>query len=97
VPVVDARRREVFVLLDGEPRVTAPRDLVLDPGTLCIGNGAVRYRSALEAIGVEVPPEADERHVPRARFHALLARDFGPAEAVEPLYLRLPDADRTVS
>jgi tRNA threonylcarbamoyladenosine biosynthesis protein TsaB len=97
VPVVDARRREVFVLLDGEPRVTAPRDLALDPGTLCVGNGAVRYRSALEAIGVEVPPEADERHVPRARFHALLARDFGPAEAVEPLYLRLPDADRTVS
>ena len=27
-----------------------------------------------------------------ARFHALLARDFGPAGAVEPVYGRLPDA-----
>jgi tRNA threonylcarbamoyladenosine biosynthesis protein TsaB len=96
VPVVDARRREVFVLQDGAARVTAPQELVLDRGTVCVGNGALRYRSTLEAIGVEIPPEADERHLPRARFHALLARDFGPAEAVEPLYLRLPDADTTV-
>jgi tRNA threonylcarbamoyladenosine biosynthesis protein TsaB len=97
VPVVDARRREVFVLLDGEARVAAPQDLSFGPQTICVGNGAVRYRSTLEAMGVEIPPDGDERHLPRARFHALLARDFGPAEAVEPLYLRLPDADRTVS
>ena len=45
----------------------------------------------------EIPPDDDERHLPRARFHAQLARDFGPAEAVEPLYLRVPDADRTRS
>jgi len=31
--------------------------------------------------------------VPHARFHAELARDFGPADAIEPLYLRLPDAE----
>ena len=42
-------------------------------------------------------PDADERHVPRARFHARIARDFRPADAVEPLYLRLPDADTTVA
>jgi tRNA threonylcarbamoyladenosine biosynthesis protein TsaB len=93
-PVIDARRREVFVLQD-EPRVVAPADLELEPGTVCVGNGAVRYRSVLEAAGAEVPPDDDERHLPRARFHAQLARDFGPAEAVEPLYLRIPDADRT--
>ena len=93
-PVVDARRREVFVLRD-EPRVLAPTELELEPGTVCVGNGAVRYRSVLEANGAVIPPDGDERHLPRARFHAQLAREFGPAEAVEPLYLRLPDADRT--
>ena len=95
-PVIDARRREIFVL-QGEARVLAPADLELDPGALCIGNGAVRYRSVLEAAGAEVPPDGDERHFPRARFHAQLARDFGPAEAVEPLYLRVPDADKTTT
>jgi tRNA threonylcarbamoyladenosine biosynthesis protein TsaB len=94
VPVVDARRREVFVLLDG-PRVLAPAELAIPPGTILVGSGAVRYRAALEAKGGEIPADDDERHVPRARFHAQLARDFGPAEKVEPLYLRIPDADRT--
>jgi hypothetical protein len=49
----------------------------------------------LEAAGAEIPADGDERHLPRARYHAQLARDFGPAEAVEPLYLRIPDADKT--
>jgi tRNA threonylcarbamoyladenosine biosynthesis protein TsaB len=94
VPIVDAHRKEVFVLHD-EPRVLAPEDLELAPGALCVGSGAVRYRALLEAAGAEIPPDDDERHLPRARFHAALARDFGPAEAVEPLYLRMPDADKT--
>jgi tRNA threonylcarbamoyl adenosine modification protein YeaZ len=93
-PVIDARRREVFVL-QGEPRVRAPAELEVEPGTVCVGSGAVRYRSVLEAAGAEIPPDDDERHLPRARFHAALAHDFGPAEAVEPLYLRVPDADKT--
>ncbi len=92
--VVDARRREVFVR-QGEPRALAPADLRIAPGTLCVGSGAVRYRSVLEQAGAEIPPDGDERHLPRARFHAELARDYGPAELVEPLYLRVPDADRT--
>jgi len=94
LPVIDARRGEVFVL-QGEPRVLAPDDLVLGAGTVCIGDGAVRYRAVLEAKGAEIPPDGDDRHAPRARFHAQLARDFGPAELVEPMYLRVPDADRT--
>jgi tRNA threonylcarbamoyladenosine biosynthesis protein TsaB len=94
LPVIDARRGEVFVL-QGEPRVLAPQDLQLDAGTVCVGDGAVRYRAGLEAKGAEIPPDRDERHVPRARFHAQLARDFGPAELVEPMYLRVPDADKT--
>ena len=51
----------------------------------------------LEALGAEVPPDDDERHLPRARFHAALARDFGPAEALEPIYVRVPDAEPSVA
>lgn len=94
LPVVDARRREVFAL-DGKPVVLAPEDLELAAGTVCVGSGAVRYRSLLEAAGAEIPPDSDERHLPRARFHAQLAREFGPVEELEPLYLRVPDADKT--
>ena len=83
-------------LLDLEPRALAPSELELEPGTVCVGNGAVRYRATLEAAGAEIPPDRDERHLPRARFHAQLAREFVPAEEVEPLYLRVPDADRTI-
>lgn len=95
VPVVDARRREVFALVDGSPRALAPADLAV-AGRACVGDGAVKYRGVLEAAGAEVPPDDDERHLPRARFHAELARDFGPAELVEPLYLRVPDAERAL-
>jgi tRNA threonylcarbamoyladenosine biosynthesis protein TsaB len=96
VPVVDARRREVFALVDGEPRVVAPQDLAAAAGAVCVGDGARRYRSVLEQQGAEVPPDDDDRHVPRARFHAELAHDFGPVEALEPLYLRLPDAEKAL-
>lgn len=88
-PVVDARRREVFVL---GPRVSAPDDLELEPGVTCIGSGAVRYRATLEDKGALVPPDDDEIHLPHARLHAALAREFGPAEALTPLYVRSPDA-----
>jgi tRNA threonylcarbamoyl adenosine modification protein YeaZ len=91
-PVVDARRREVFTLLDGRPAVLAPADLHVEVGGLYVGDGALRYRELLEERGAVVPPDTDERHRPRARFHAQLARDFGPVEEIEPLYLRVPDA-----
>jgi tRNA threonylcarbamoyladenosine biosynthesis protein TsaB len=91
LPVIDARRREVFV----PGRVLAPVEVEIDSGRLSVGSGAVRYRDVLAAKGAEIPSDADERHIPRARFHAALARDFGPAERIEPLYLRVPDADKT--
>ena len=97
VPVVDARRREVFALVGGERRCLAPSELEVAGGTVCVGDGAVRYRELLEGAGAVVPPDDDEAHVPRAVHHARLATAFGPAESVEPLYLRVPDAERTLS
>jgi tRNA threonylcarbamoyladenosine biosynthesis protein TsaB len=96
VPVIDAKRREVFALLDGEPRVLAPDDLDLPAGTECFGDGAVRYRAVLEQRGLVVPPDGDARHVPRARFHASLAQDPRPVDQIEPVYIRVPDAERNV-
>jgi tRNA threonylcarbamoyladenosine biosynthesis protein TsaB len=89
-PVIDARRREVFV--DG-PRAVSPDDLELEPGTLCVGSGAVRYRATLERLGAEVPPDDDERHVPHARLHAALAREYLSVETIDPIYARVPDAE----
>ena len=97
VPVIDAKRREIFTLAAGEPVVLAPAELEVGPGDVCVGDGAVRYRAVLEAKGAEVPPDRDERHLPRARFHAALAGELGPVEALQPLYLRSPDAERNVA
>ena len=94
LPVIDAKRREVFTLVDGEPRVLAPQELAFDDGALCVGDGAMRYRSLLEERGAVVPPDEDERHLPRARFHAALAGEPGSVDELEPLYLRVPDAER---
>ncbi|MBA2641663.1 MAG: tRNA (adenosine(37)-N6)-threonylcarbamoyltransferase complex dimerization subunit type 1 TsaB [Actinobacteria bacterium] len=90
LPVVDARRREVFV---PGPRAVPPAALELERGTLCIGSGAVRYRETLEALGAVVPPDEDPRHVPWARLHAALAEDFEAPEAVTPIYVRVPDVE----
>jgi len=89
LPVIDARRREVFV---SGPRAVAPDDLDVDPDSVCVGSGAVRYRHTLEEKGAVVPPDDDPVHLPHARLHAALARDFGPAEDVQPIYVRAPDA-----
>jgi tRNA threonylcarbamoyladenosine biosynthesis protein TsaB len=95
-PVIDARRGQVFVLQD-EARVIRPNELKPASGDLLVGSGAVRYRDIFEAAGASIPPDDDERHVPRASFHAKLARDFTVVDEIEPLYLRAPDADRTLS
>ena len=98
LPVIDARRREVFTLIDGEPVAIGPDRLgnSLLQGRMCIGDGALRYREILERAGAEVPADDSELHVPRAVLHAGLARDFGPAELVEPVYVRVPDADKVL-
>lgn len=94
LPVIDARRREVFV---PGPRAISPEALELEPGTTCVGDGARRYRAELQALGAVVPPDDDPVHRPRAVHHARLATSFGPAAALEPVYVRVPDADRVLA
>ena len=88
-PIIDARRREVFV--EGL-RAVEPDDLELEHGALCVGSGAIRYRATIERMGAHVPADDDALHVPHARLHAALAREFGPAEEIQPIYVRAPDA-----
>jgi len=95
-PVLDARRGEIFVLQSGEPAVLAPEELAVASGTTYVGDGAIRYRTLIESRGGLVPEDESDAHVPWARHHAALATDFGAAERLAPLYLRLPDAELAV-
>jgi tRNA threonylcarbamoyladenosine biosynthesis protein TsaB len=88
MPVIDARRGEVFV--DG-PAVVRPEELEV-AGLRLVGDGAVRYRLLFEAAGAEVPPYDDPAHAPSAVLLAERAASFGPATELEPLYVRDPDA-----
>jgi len=97
LPVLDAQRREVFTLREGAAVAVRPAELDLEPGVLLVGDGAVRYRPQLEAAGAEIPPDHDLVHVPRARFHAQLAGEPVDADLVEPIYVRLPDAEKAAA
>jgi tRNA threonylcarbamoyladenosine biosynthesis protein TsaB len=97
LPVIDARRGEVFVLSSGHVRCLAPARLDVEAGRTYVGDGAVRYREKIEAAGGVVPADDSQSHVPRARFHARLAGEGGPAEQVEPVYLRVPDAEKALA
>jgi tRNA threonylcarbamoyladenosine biosynthesis protein TsaB len=87
-PVIDARRGEVFTT---GPRLSRPEELDVE-GARLVGDGAVRYRDVFEAAGADVPPDDHLDHLPHAHLLIERAGGFGPAEAVEPLYLRAPDA-----
>jgi tRNA threonylcarbamoyladenosine biosynthesis protein TsaB len=87
-PVIDARRGEVFT---SGPLLARPEELAV-AGDRLVGDGAVRYRTVFETAGAEVPPDDDPGHRPAAYRLVAHASDFGRAEAVEPVYLRAPDA-----
>jgi tRNA threonylcarbamoyl adenosine modification protein YeaZ len=88
VPVIDARRGEVFA---PGPSVCRPEELDVAGRTLA-GDGAVRYRDVFEAAGATVPPDDDPIHVPDPLLLLEHAGALGPAHLVEPLYVREPDA-----
>lgn|GEM_PF-2311972 len=88
VPVLDARRGEVFTT---GPRVLAPEDLEVEGLTL-VGDGAIRYRELFESRGATIAPDDDPAHVPDPLLLIERAGPFGAAGLVEPLYVREPDA-----
>ena len=96
VPVIDGRRGEVFTLEAGVPVVLKPEQVKVGAGGTYVGDGAVLYRAELEARGAQIPADDDSRHIPWARHTAALAKDFGPADGAEPIYLRVPDAEKAL-
>jgi tRNA threonylcarbamoyladenosine biosynthesis protein TsaB len=106
--VLDARRGQVFAALYSasgerlwEPLVASPGELAtrvseLPSPPLGAGSGAVRFRDELANKGVEVPDDADPVHRIAARhICALAAVGLGAGdEALDPIYLRPPDAER---
>ena len=105
LPLIDARRGQVFAALldDGAERwprfVATPEAVaarVADAGVkpLAVGDGSVRFRGVLEAVGVHVAPDGSRAHVVRGLSICRLAAHVSPAspDAVLPDYLRPPDA-----
>jgi tRNA threonylcarbamoyladenosine biosynthesis protein TsaB len=98
VAVIDARRGEVFAASPGrfEPVALKPDALAarIGPGTLAVGDGAVRFRTELERAGAVVPADGSPQH----RVSALEVCRLGAAaeptdrDALLPDYRREPDA-----
>jgi len=83
------------VTVDPQDLASVLADLIPVPGALAVGDGAVRYRAALEAEGLTVPADGDARHHVNGgtlcRLGALpTASPVG--DAVLPDYVRAPDA-----
>jgi tRNA threonylcarbamoyladenosine biosynthesis protein TsaB len=105
LPLIDARRGEVFAALyEGErefwpPLVTRPEDLIEQLGNaavtpLAAGDGSIRFRGMLAEAGIPVEPDNSLAHMVSALCICRLgevAPDESP-EAVLPEYLREPDA-----
>jgi tRNA threonylcarbamoyladenosine biosynthesis protein TsaB len=108
LPLIDARRREVFAALyyDGrsEPawgplaldrEALLKRVRELDPGPLAAGDWALESRSDLEAAGAVVAPADSGLHAVNALHVCRLAESIDPVAPgeVTPIYVRLPDAE----
>jgi tRNA threonylcarbamoyladenosine biosynthesis protein TsaB len=106
LPLIDARRGELFAALFGPageplwpPFVAAPDAVakrVRDAGfrARAAGDGSIRFRGVLEAAGIGVDADESRSHVVRALHvcRLALAVPDQPPEAVLPDYLRTPDA-----
>ena len=105
LPVLDARRGEVFAALHGggggawpaaalSPEALAERLRSAGAMPWAAGDGSVRFRGLLEAAGARVAPDGSTAHVVRALHVCRLASAVEPVapEAVLPDYMRAPDA-----
>jgi tRNA threonylcarbamoyladenosine biosynthesis protein TsaB len=108
LPILDARRGEVFAALYSASGARLVDPLVCPPGelagrlgaeaepALAAGSGALRFRDELAAGGAEVPEDSDPVHRVSALHTCALgaAIEAPPADPLEPIYLRPPDAER---
>jgi tRNA threonylcarbamoyladenosine biosynthesis protein TsaB len=100
VAVIDARRGEVFAAGWGGlalgPVALPPSELAarIAPGSLAVGDGAVRFRDELERAGAVVPVDGSELHRVSALQVCRLgaALEPGDRDALLPDYRREPDA-----
>jgi tRNA threonylcarbamoyladenosine biosynthesis protein TsaB len=105
---LDARRGELFAGLYDvggkqiwEPFVAGPGELAkrisqLPDPPLAVGSGALGFRDELQESGAEIPNDSDPSHRIAAREVCAIGA-LGAAsspEAVAPIYLRPPDAER---
>jgi tRNA threonylcarbamoyladenosine biosynthesis protein TsaB len=108
LPLIDARRRQVFAALyqrpgaepEWGPVALDPKELLarlarLDQAPLAAGDWALESRTDLEAAGAIVPPADSGLHAVNALHVCRLAEaiDPVPPEMVRPIYVRLPDAE----
>jgi tRNA threonylcarbamoyladenosine biosynthesis protein TsaB len=93
VPLIDARRGEVFTRA-GELVCVRPEQVSVE-GRLCVGDGAIAYREELEARGASIPGDTDTRHRVRPACLVASAESREDSLPIEPIYLRVPDAERT--
>ncbi|HET9074222.1 MAG TPA: tRNA (adenosine(37)-N6)-threonylcarbamoyltransferase complex dimerization subunit type 1 TsaB [Solirubrobacteraceae bacterium] len=97
--VIDARRGEVFLGGPGVPAaVRGPGQLAPEAdGRLAVGDGAVQFREALVAAGAMVPDPDSPLHRVNGLEHCRLAERAQPQppQSIQPLYLRVPDAELT--
>jgi tRNA threonylcarbamoyladenosine biosynthesis protein TsaB len=104
--ILDARRGEAYVAAYGAggaqllaPSAWAPGRLAevpaLAPGSWqAVGDGAIRFRAELEAVGVTVSPDGADLHRVSAGPLCRLAAEAPPVprDALVPEYVRAPDA-----
>jgi tRNA A37 threonylcarbamoyladenosine modification protein TsaB len=113
LPLIDAKRHQVFASLyrAGEPLrrewgplALAGGDLLarvreVTPSLLAAGDWALESRSTLEAAGIEVPVSDSGLHAVSAVQICRLGMATDPVapESVNPVYVRVPDAEVTRS
>jgi tRNA A37 threonylcarbamoyladenosine modification protein TsaB len=109
VPLIDARRGQVFAAMygAGQQLVHHWGPLALDPAELldklretseiplAAGDWALESRSYLDAAGIEIPAPDSGLHAVSALQICRLGRAVEPVapEQVNPMYVRVPDAE----
>ena len=109
LPLIDARRRQVFAALYGRGDLAEPdwgplalgreellaRIAELDPAPMAAGDWTLESRADLEAAGVVVPPADSGLHSVNALHVCRLAERIPSVspDEVTPVYVRQPDAE----